>query len=226
MSYLDKETIPAGVILSDMVERMRANWQPLLIYVAVTFALSLINVLITQMLATDGISALMNLVFVVAGLVAQYLLFQAMLRRAGLHCGDNGLTGIRFFGMAFVTFWGVLFAFGLFYVPGLILGARWIAAPCIMMTSDRGVFASLGTSWDEIKGRTTPFALAALAVTVTTLFGGGIISAGFESLGGPYFAELAAQTVIQLFAVCIIALSVTVFSLINPDGSSVAEVFS
>ena len=96
--------------------------------------------------------------------VGQYLLYRTMLRRAGHPA--SGLRIFRFVGMAILIGFSVLFASYLFLIPGIVVGARWIATPCYLVATDKGVFASLGESWSATKGNTLPLSLAFTAMVL------------------------------------------------------------
>lgn len=95
-----------------------------------------------------------------------YLLFEAMLRR-------TGATGPRryfqFAGLAFVVFVGVLFGLNVFLVPGLVLAARWMLAPSLLVGNGSGIIEALGNSWYLTRGNTKTLTLAVMILVAVPL---------------------------------------------------------
>lgn len=224
MAYLDRRQIAFGDVMSGTFARIGDNWRAVLIYLVAMVAMNAA----TGILAT--LSPVLGGVFGVAtvfgGFAGQYLLFRAMLLQSRLIGRDMPFKVFRFMGMALVAVVGVMFGYVLLVIPGLIIGSRWLAAPCYLIATDRGTFGSLGASWEAAGGRTTPIAFAALAIII----GGAVLLGVVGGLLGQFTSGMLEQVQVslgfQIFWVVMMACSVTVFGMVNEDGDRIADIFA
>jgi hypothetical protein len=184
-------------------------------------------------LAWFGIGAgLGGLVFLIVGIVAQYLLWEIMLKRKNHLAAGEGRRYLAFIGLAILTALGVGVGFLLLIVPGLIFSARWAMAPAFLIVERKGIVESMSNSWDDVQGNTTPVVLAILIVAIVTIGLGTALEAsalatvdGTEvvtiSLTSSLLSQLLSQTVTVLQA----GLGVYLFGRLHGASDALSGVF-
>jgi len=116
-----------------------------------------------QSLAGLG-AGLAGLVVFVVAVIAQYLLWETMLR--GHLATAPRRRYLAFLGQAILIGLGVAFGYVLLIIPGLVMTARWSLAPALIVNRNQGVIEAMGSSWDAIKGNTTPVVIAIIVGAV------------------------------------------------------------
>jgi hypothetical protein len=223
MAAAQPEILSTGEMIRGAFAVLRDNARPVLIYLAVMIAAGVLG----DMLPYYGIGDILSLAQVPLFFVAQYLLFEAMLRNANMLAPDARRRVFGFVGQALVVTLGVTIAVYLLVIPAFIVGARWIAAPSLLVSGRCGPVKALGESWAETKGNTAQIAFASIAlmlmayVVVMVIDGaGGVVAMAFG--GSQKFGE-AALIGPNLALVC---LSVAVYRRLNDDTRELAEVFA
>ncbi len=140
--------------------------------------------------------------------------------------GDGRFKYFQFIGMAVVVLIAVMFGYVLLIIPGLIIGSKWLAAPCYLIASDRGTFGSLRASWEAARGRTRPIAFAALVIIIGGIILLGIVGGITDQIIGGTLDQLQVSLGSQILWVTMVAFSVTVYGMINDDQDVIAEVFA
>ena len=103
---------------------------------------------------------------VAVGIVAAYLLVDAMVRRTGLRSRTEGDVFVAYCIMAILSTLGVLGGIVLLVIPGLVFWARWIiAAPTLIARGGSGTGA-LGESWERTRGAEFQILVALLALLI------------------------------------------------------------
>ncbi len=224
MAYGENRQIAFGDVMAGTFALLRQNWRSVLIYLA---AMGAINAVTTGLASLSPVlEGVFGVATVFAGFAAQYLLFRAMLRQGGQMGGDARFKYFQFIGMAIIVLFAVMFGYVLLVIPGLIIGSRWLAAPCYLIATDRGTFGSLGASWEAVGGRTTPIAFAALVIIIGGAVLLGAVGGVIGQVTGGALAQLQVSLGFQIFWAVMIAFSVGVFGLINDDKDAIAEVFA
>ena len=162
-----------------------------------------------------------GLIVLIASVIFQCRLFGTMLGK-----GDVSGRYLGFIGMAIVTFFGVGLATIFLIVPGLIVAARWLMAPCIYLDQQRGVFDALGESWNRTRGNTKEVILAILLFVVVMVVIALVIGGVIGLFGAPaMLAYLTDAIVGEVATVILIAMSVTTYGMLSGQGEELASVF-
>lgn len=172
---------------------------------------------------------LVGLIAVVVTLLAEYILWEAMLRRANFNTGLGRHRYLAFFGQAMLIGIGVAFGYLLLIIPGLVLSARWAMAPGLMIGEGQGVIDAMGNSWEATKGNTTPVALTILVVVATI----GVVAAAAggaglfadESADPTPLASITTNAISNLGSALMIALGVYLLSRLFGATDQVSDVF-
>jgi len=224
MAFLESKALSAGELIGAAFEELARVRREVLIYLGVFLLADIAGAVDST--AVPGIGGLASLVLFGGYFVAQYLLYRVMLRRAG-HAVDGRFRIFRFVGMAIVIAFVLMFATSLFVIPAIIVGARWIAAPCYLVATDKGVFASIGESWSVTRGNTLPLSLAFTAMVL--IFGVaavalGAVGAAFEELLG--LERLSFAFASHVLPLLLLGLSVATYRRLNDEGVELAAVFA
>lgn len=224
MSFLESKTLSAGELIGAAFEELARSRREVLIYLGAFLLADIAGGLAS--IAVPGIDGVIGLILFGGYFVAQYLLYRIMLRRAG-HPVDGRMRIFRFVGMAIVIAFALLFASNLFLIPAIIVAARWIAAPCYLVATDKGVFASIGESWSVTSGNTLPLSLAFTAMVLTFGVVAGVlgaVGAAFEGLLG--IERLSFGFVGHFLPLLLLGLSVATYRRLNDEGVELAAVFA
>jgi len=164
MATVAPRELKIGAIIDKTLAVLERAAVPALIYFA---ALTVINGAITYftlaMIAPLQALAI-GLLKMVVGIVAGYLLLDAMVRKTGLRSGKGEDVFLTFFGLSLLSGLAVLVGFVLLIIPGLFLIARWsIAQPLVVARGD-GVMQAFGESWARTRGNEFQILIAMLAL--------------------------------------------------------------
>jgi hypothetical protein len=166
MAIAATRDLKIGVIIDKTLGVLERTAVPALIYFAV---LTLVNGAITYftgaMIAPLQVLAI-QLLKMVVGIVAGYLLLDVMVRKIGLLSRKGDDAFMTFFGLSLLSGLAVFVGFILLVIPGLFLIARWsIAQPLVVARGD-GVRQALGESWERTRGNEFQILIAMLALLV------------------------------------------------------------
>jgi hypothetical protein len=166
MAIAATRDLKIGVIIDKTLGVLERTAVPALIYFA---ALTLVNGAITYftgaMIAPLQVLAI-QLLKMVVGIVAGYLLLDVMVRKTGLLSRKGDDAFMTFFGLSLLSGLAVFVGFILLVIPGLFLIARWsIAQPLVVARGD-GVRQALGESWERTRGNEFQILIAMLALLV------------------------------------------------------------
>jgi hypothetical protein len=158
--------------------------------------------------------------------VGQYLLYRLMLRRAGFVSTDGRMRIFRFIALAIVIGFALMFAVYLFVIPAIILAARWITAPCVLVASERGLFDTLGDSWKATSGNTLPLSLAFTAMFLIFMVLSVAISTLEAALDGMAGSNVTISIGYHFLPLLLMGLSVATYRRLEGADRSLAEVFA
>jgi hypothetical protein len=224
MAFVQHDKLAAGELISASFTELAENRRAVLIYLGVFVVVGLVGSSLATALAP--IAGLGGLALFVGYFLAQYLLYRSVLRRAGQLIADDRIRIFRFMAMAVVIAITMTFAMYLFVIPAILIGARWIVAPCYMVATNKGLFASLGDSWSATSGNTLPLALAftALFLVFMVLFVVvGTVDTALRDLAG---ANLATGVGVHFLPLLLMGLSVAAYRRLSDDAQSLSEVFA
>lgn len=242
-----QEKLGFGEVVEGTMAVIQRNWPPILTYLALftvvgtavewgslKFADTLSGLLegfgIIQAMLGIG-AGLAGLVIFVMAIIAQYFLWEALLRREGLGREFARHRYLAFFGQLILLAIATAFGYLLLIVPGLVFTVRWSLAPALLIGENQGVVQAMGNSWETIRGNTTPIAFTYLvgAVGVILISGGAGYSSAWDGTGETAF-NLFSITVGQLAShvgtALAIALGVFLFQRFYGSQAHVSEVFA
>jgi hypothetical protein len=244
---MDRE-LTVGEVINGTIATVAENKQAALIFIAVLTVLgAALEWGLTQigggffdqfadagwLLAALGIGAgIGGIVFLIVAVVAQYLLWETMLRRRHQLAAGYDRRFLGFVGLSILTGLGIAVGYILLIVPGLIFTARWAMAPAYLIVERQGAIDSMGSSWEEIKGSTTPIVLAILAAAVVLVgasmavgVGAGVAAAVGEGAQDSLVASLLGQFLSQVGTVLSTGLGVFLFGRLHGESEVLSEVF-
>lgn len=172
-----------------------------------------------------------GILVIIVAVVAQYLLWEAMLANGALLTRQSqGRRYLAFVGLSIVTAFGILFGYLLLIVPGLLFTARWAAAPAFLIRQRTGITDSMRLSWDGIKGNSTPVILTYIVGALGIMVLGAMLGAGSLAAtslnGGPQFVAILAKQVVSNGATVLqVALGVYLFRRISGDANEIGAIF-
>jgi hypothetical protein len=222
MAFVETDKLAAGELITGAFGELAQNRREILIYLGVFLLVDIASSVVPKSVVV--ITGPTGLLASGGYFLGQYLLYRAMLRRAGHTAG--GIRIFRFVGMAIVIGFGLLFASYLFLIPAIVIAARWIAAPCYLVATDRGVFASLGESWSASSGSTLALSLAFTAMVLiffALLVAFTAAGAAIKGLLGP---ALSFGFTAHLLPLLLMGLSVAAYRRLNEEGVELAAVFA
>lgn len=166
MVVLAPRSLKVGIIIDKTLAVLEHNIQPALIYVA---GLTLINAAIGYF--SVDMTGAMDLAVIgigkfAVGVVAAYMLFDAILRRTGLTSRTEGDVFLPYIWLAILYNLALVVGFILIVIPGLVVMARWsLAQPLLIARGDR-VSQALGESWERTRGAEFPILIAIFALLI------------------------------------------------------------
>lgn len=213
----DQRRIDIGTLLSGAIDVVRERPRPFLLYLAVFIPLAALGGVVRPGLwlaPSLAFNGPVGFAYLVASLAGQFMLFERLLDAPAR---DWSRWFGRFLGfglLAFVAFFGVFLAGGMFFViPGLLLGGRWLASPGMYVMGERDPIQALGASWNATRGYTLWFALTIFVVFLGSLIVASLVSAplrGVFGLSGDAVLAVNAMAM-QLVPLCFVALSVAAY---------------
>jgi hypothetical protein len=159
-------SLKIGTIIDKTLGVIEHNVMPVLLCVAgltaVNATVAYFTVGMTRI--TDGL--VIWFAGIAVGIVAAYLLVDAMIRRTGLRSRTEGDVFVAYCIMALLSTLGVIGGLILLVIPGLVFWARWIiAAPTLLARGGSGTRA-LGESWERTRGAEFQILVALLALLI------------------------------------------------------------
>lgn len=226
MAYVQTRQVGAGELISGTFAVISAARREIGIYLAVFAGLGLLT-------SVDLIDGLISVASFFLYFPAQYWLCQQMLARSGMG-HHNQFRVFSLFFMAILLGIGISIGMNFFWVPGIILGAKWVMAPSFLATDEGNLLDAIGASWRASEGNTLSLTLAFTAIGAigaaafwAVVIAGGVsdrIFSGGSFVSGPLggiFLSLSLNAV----PIAMMALSVASFRALSDDTESLAAVF-
>ncbi len=228
MAYVQQRTATTGELVSDTFDVLGASRREIAIYLAAFGAIGLL-------LAVDVLEGFLSTISFLIYFPAQYWLCRQMLTRAGL-THDDRFRVFSFFGMAIILGLAIMVGFNVFWIPGILLGAKWVMAPCYLVAGKGNLFDAIGEAWRASDGNTLSMSLAYTAIGVIgiVVFWGVIVvatltgSTFFESndmVGNP-IAGLFFSFSLNVVPIMMMALSIAAYRLLSDEMEDLTEVFA
>ncbi len=167
------------------------------------------------------------LIIILGYFVAQYWLYQAMLRKAGM-LQDGKWRLAEFFGMAIVLIIPISIGLNLFFIPGLILIAKWIMAPTYLVARKRNLIQAIGESWNASSENTLYLTIAVSVMCMIWGLSFGIIAAivGLADMMDVVAGDDLFWVWIHVLPVLLAGLSVSAYRQLSDETASLTEVFA
>lgn len=164
-----------------------------------------------------------NLVISGATIASQYVITRRLLDRMGYPMPGRP-RGLAFVGLGIVSGLGIALGLLLLIVPGVVLLVRWSISTPILLSSEQGVFDSIGESWRQTEGHFWAILGSLLVVYLPgiAIFTAGLVAAQISGLDIVVIAvaNLAFNTALVGGWIATVAM----FSLLN-RSPSIAEIF-
>ena len=162
-------SLKTGTIIDKTLAVLEICAKPALLYVA---ALTAINAAIKYF--TLEMTAMMDQLAIslgtfALGVIAAYLLIDAMLGRTGLRDRTEGDVFLSFVVLSILYTLGVLAGLILIVIPGLVVMARWSLAQPMLVAQGISAKQALGESWARTSGAEIQILVAALALIAVPL---------------------------------------------------------
>lgn len=157
--------------------------------------------------------------------VGQYMLYRAMLERAGM-AYDQRTKVPGFFLMAVVLGMPLYVAFALLVVPGIILGAKWVMAPTFYVAREENPFEAIGRSWKASGHNTVHLSLAFAALLLLWLAVFMLLSSLSAAASTTFGVSALAWLGIHLLPVLLMGLSMAAYRRLSDEVSSLEDIFA
>lgn len=232
MAYIQDRRVTTGELINGTFKEIAAIKRPLAMYFGFFFVAGLVGAV------SSILSVLATIPLIIAYFTGQYLLYRSMLTKApslaSLNSGDAAKV-IGFCLMAVLLAIPLNFAFAFLFVPGILLGAKWVMAPSFLAAEDCNLIEAIGASWRASSGNLTALALAFTVmwfiwfgmVGVLSVLTGGFeavfdSAAGISSLG---VESSTSSLVMHALPVLLMGLSVTAYKSLTDQSESLVAIF-
>lgn len=214
--------VKIGTIIDKTLGVLEHNVTPVLAYIV---ALTVINGAITfftrdMTRVTDGL--VLGIAGIAVGIVAAYLLLEAVVRRTGLRSRTHDDTFLPFCVMSILSVLGVFAGFILLIIPGLVILSRWMLAATMVIARGDGAKRALGDSWERTRGAEFSILVALLALVIApivVMIASGVLFDPTDpvGIGISQLASSAMSAVIQMMGVALFGLIVGAPAAATPD---------
>lgn len=227
MAYVQTRSITTGALISETFDVLASSRRAIGLYLLIFGGLGLL----TSIGAISSAVSAFSFFFYFA---AQYWLCRQMLLRCGMGHVDSFKVFSLFF-MAVLLAVGIMIGFNLFWIPGILLGAKWIMSPAYLVARENNLFEAIGASWRASEGNTLPLSLAYTAIGLIGLVALWAVIAlgtmtenaldfGGQIVGGPVEGIFLSLTMNAL-PIVMMALSVGAYRLLSEEVNELTEVF-
>ncbi|MBH5322846.1 hypothetical protein [Aurantiacibacter sediminis] len=218
MAFIQEKQANVGELLGGAFRALGTIKRELAIYFLIFAALTLLP---TNSLIPDFLFMLA----VLAGyFVAQYMLYQAMLRKAGM-MHDSGWRTVEFAVLAVLLSIPISIGLNFFVIPGLILIGKWIMAPTFLVARRQNLIEAIGDSWRASYNNTVHLTLAATLICTVWIIAFGVLTALAE-LAGIYFTDDLIWIWVHVLPVMLAGLSMAAYEKLSDETATLSEVFS
>ena len=162
-------SLKTGTVIDKSLGVLEVCARPALIFAVVVTAINAaVKYLTVEMVAPMDQLAIGLGTFAI-GVVATYLLIDAMLGETGLRDRSEKDVFLPFVVLSILYTLGVLAGLFLIVIPGLVIMARWSLAQPMLMAQGLGAKRALGESWSRTSGAEIQILLAMLALLVVPI---------------------------------------------------------
>lgn len=156
---------------------------------------------------------------------AQYYLYRTMLAKAGM-LKDDGWRVIEFFVMALVLIIPISIGFNIFWIPGLILVAKWLMAPTYLVAGERNLFEAIGDGWRASDGNTLNLTIAVVLMGVVWTIAAVPLVLFWTAANAGQSVMVSMLLWMHIAPVLLAGLSVSAYRQLSDDTAKLSEVFA
>ena len=159
-------SLKIGTIIDKTLGVIELNVRPVLLFVAgLTLFTGAITYFSREMTrVTDAV--VLGIAGFAVGIVASYLLLEAVVRRTGLRSRTSDDTFLPYCLMSILSILGIIGGLILLVIPGLVILARWLLAGPLVIARGDGARQALGESWERTRGAEFAILIALLALAI------------------------------------------------------------
>ncbi len=227
MAYVQTRFATTGALVTETFNVLASARREVGLYLLVFGGLGVL----ASLSAIGGTVSVLSFFFYFA---AQYWLCRQMLLRAGLGHVDSFKIFSLFF-MAILLSLGIVIGFNFFWIPGILLGAKWVMSPAFLVARDDNLFEAIGASWRASDGNTLSLSLAyAIVCAIGFVALVAVISLGSMTqnivdgagriVSGPIEGLFFSLT-LNAVPILMMALSVGAYRLLSDQGDDLTEIF-
>lgn len=157
----------------------------------------------------------------------QYWLFHALVKARGM-LQTSRIHALSFIGLAALLILPIMFGLAMLLVPGLILVARWIAAPAFIVARGQGAFAASGASAAAVRGSTSRVMAAVVVLFFIMIAFSAVIEGIGKALGGLDASGVVGPLDLiegHLLPLLLLGLSVAVYEMAGRKDTMIEDVF-
>ena len=226
MAYVQSRRVDVGGLLSGTFSELARIPRALAIYLGVLFAAALIADLDERAMAI--IATLASIAY----FPGQYYLYRAALADSGLMVQSN-LKVFGFAAIGLILIWPIMIGLNFFYIPGLLLAAKWVMTPSFYVAENRTFYDSMSDSWSASRDNLLHLSLAFGIIVIGWGVGFALVAAlstsfsvadliGREPASG---LGALAWTYMHFLPIMLMGLSVTAYRSLADADTSLVEVF-
>ncbi len=226
MAYIQDRRADVGELLSGTFTEIAGIKRELALY---------FGAFLIAGLAVDFVGALRGLTGTAAffGYFAgQYYLYRAVLAKAGI-IYDPSFKVFSLFFMAMFLSLPILFGLNFFFIPGILLAAKWVMAPTFLVAEEMNMFEAIGASWRASSGNTLALSVVFAVLTIIWffIFGiggnllGGLGNAAARAAGGSGAPNAFGWLLVHTLPVLFMGLSVSAYRALSDSENDYVSVF-
>ena len=164
MATVAARGLKIGTIIDKTLGVIEHNARSALLYLAAVTAISAAITYYSLAMTAPMQQLPIGLLKFLVGVVAAYLLLDAMLRKTGLRERRDVEAFYPYLGLSILYTLGVVLGFILLIIPGLLVMARWSISQPLIVARGGSVMRALGESWEQTRGNEFPILVAAFAI--------------------------------------------------------------
>lgn len=224
MAFIQTRTADIGVLFIGTFQELFAIKREIAIYFAAFFAAGMLAELVPILLAPVVIATSAGY------FVGQYYLYRAALGSLGGGV-DPRFKVFSFTFMAVILAFPILFGLNIFYIPGLLLAAKWVMAPAFLVGEEGDLFQAMGNAWSASSNNLVSLSVVfAILVVCWTIGIGFLMAIGVVALQNLTFTQSGGSMtfiwlMLHTLPVLLLGLSVTAYKQLNNTIEDVTAVF-
>lgn len=226
MAYIQTRHVDVGGLLGGTFAELANVRREVAIYLGVVAVAAIL-----ADLHPVGMSIIATLA-VIAYFPGQYYLYRAALADSGLMV-ESKFKVFAFAAIGLILIWPIMIGFHIFYIPGLLLAAKWVMAPSFLVAENRTFYDAISDSWnasrDNLLHLSLAFGIIVIGWSVAFAFVA-VLSSSFgvtSFTGEPPASGMGALAWVfmHVLPILLMGLSVTAYRALAEGDTSLVEVF-